>query len=175
MIGREISHYRILEKLGEGGMGVVYKAHDTKLNRDVALKFLPVHLSTNETEKRRFLQEAKAAAAINHPNVCMIHDIFEKVEQLFIVMEYVEGQTLRDLNVGANGHSPLHPITDVLHAAHEKGVVQRDIKSENIMVNDKKQIKVMDFGLAKIKGASRLMDIYLLYRNGTKDKIKFSI
>ena len=107
MVGKEISHYRILEKLGEGGMGVVYKAHDPKLDRDVALKFLPSHLTTNASEKKRFLQEARAAAAINHPNICVIHDIIDEVDQPLIVMEYVEGKTIRDLILGVNGHSPL--------------------------------------------------------------------
>lgn len=92
MLGKTISHYKILEKLGEGGMGVVYNTHDTKLNSDVALKFLPPHLTANETEKKRFLQEDQAASAINHPNVCVIHDIFDEVKQPFIVMEYVEGK-----------------------------------------------------------------------------------
>ena len=95
MIGNTISHYKILDKLGEGGMGVVYKAQDTKLDRLVALKFLPHHLMVHDTERARFVQEAKAASAINHPNVCVIHDIQEKDGQQFIVMEYVEGVTLR--------------------------------------------------------------------------------
>jgi serine/threonine protein kinase len=164
VIGKTISHYKILEKLGEGGMGVVYKAHDTKLKRDVALKFLPPHLTANETEKKRFLQEAQAASAINHPNVCVIYDILDEVKQPFIVMEYVEGQTMREI-VGVEHNKPL-PINDVLNyaiqiaealqAAHGKGIVHRDIKSENIMLTETKQIKVMDFGLAKIKGAARL-------------------
>jgi serine/threonine protein kinase/tetratricopeptide (TPR) repeat protein len=164
MIGKTVSHYKILEKLGEGGMGVVYKAHDTKLNRDIALKFLPPHLTTNEAEKKRFLQEAQAAAAINHPNICSIYDIYDEIEQPFIVMEYIEGQTLREL-VGIE-HDNLLPIKDLLNyaiqiaealqAAHDEGIVHRDIKPENIMLTEIKQIKVMDFGLAKIKGAARL-------------------
>ena len=162
MIGKTISQYKIIEKLGEGGMGVVYKAKDTKLDRFVALKFLPHNLNISDDERQRFVQEAKAAAAINHPNVCVIHDIQEQGDQLFIVMEFVQGKTLRDL-VGATG--PVAPtealnyaiqIGEALQAAHEKGVVHRDIKSENIMVAAKNQIKVMDFGLAKLKGSLKL-------------------
>ncbi len=92
MIGKIISHYKIIEKIGEGGMGVVYKAQDTKLDRTVALKFLPQHLTTTDTERSRFLQEAKAAAALNHPNVCVIHEIQDSADEPFIVMEYVDGQ-----------------------------------------------------------------------------------
>jgi len=164
MIGKTISHYRIIEKIGEGGMGVVYKAEDTKLDRKVALKFLPQHLTTTETERARFLQEAKAAAALNHPNVCVIHEIQDAADQPFIVMEYVDGQTIRAI-VGANGRPPLPvedalkyalQIAEALQEAHTNGIVHRDIKSENIMVNTKNQIKVMDFGLAKLKGSLKL-------------------
>ena len=164
MIGQTISHYNILSKLGEGGMGVVYKAEDTKLDRIVALKFLPSHLTKSETDKARFLQEAKAASAINHPNVCVIHDIQEHDGQQFIVMEYVEGKTLREV-VGSfdKTHMPLKDVIDTsvqiaeaLKAAHEKGIVHRDIKSENIMVTETGQVKVMDFGLAKLRGSVKL-------------------
>jgi len=167
MIGETISHYRILEKLGEGGMGVVYKAMDTKLDRFVAMKFLPFHLTTGETERARFVQEAKAAAALNHPNVCVIHEIQDEHDAPFMVMEYVEGQTLRHkiAAVGTRHAAPLQideaiayaiQIGEALQAAHEKGIVHRDVKSDNIMVTPKNQIKVMDFGLAKIKGALKL-------------------
>ena len=161
MIGQTISHYTILEKLGEGGMGVVYKAHDEKLDRVVALKFLPHHLTVNEAEQARFLQEARAAATLNHPNVCTIFDIKEEGGQQFIVMEFVDGKTLRHVVAG----SPLGlndaiayaiQIGDALQEAHTKGIVHRDVKAENIMVNSKKQIKVMDFGLAKLKGSLKL-------------------
>jgi serine/threonine protein kinase len=166
MIGSTISHYQILEKLGEGGMGVVYKAQDTKLDRLVALKFLPQHLSANEQDKARFIQEAKAAAALNHPNICTIHGIEEYDGQTYIVMEFVEGQTLRErFPVGAIHESPLQikqaieigiQLADGLAAAHEKGIVHRDLKPENIMLQKDGRVKIMDFGLAKLKGASRL-------------------
>jgi serine/threonine protein kinase len=159
MIGKIISHYKILEKLGEGGMGVVYRAEDTKLKRAVALKFLPPGLDAHEPERARFLQEAQAAAALNHPNICTIHDVASENNQQFIVMEYVEGKTLKQM-------VPVQKIQDAigyaiqigeaLQEAHNHGVVHRDIKTENIMVNAKNQIKVMDFGLAKLKGSLKL-------------------
>jgi serine/threonine protein kinase/tetratricopeptide (TPR) repeat protein len=175
MIGQIISHYKILEKLGEGGMGVVYRAEDTKLKRTVALKFLPRGLEAQEPERARFLQEAQAAAALNHPNICTIYDIAESEgpasadasagRQQFIVMEYVDGQTLSRKAVGADHRSALKvneaityaiQIGEALQEAHSKGIVHRDIKTDNIMVNAKNQIKVMDFGLAKLKGSLKL-------------------
>ncbi|MBI1807806.1 MAG: alpha/beta fold hydrolase [Ignavibacteria bacterium] len=159
MIGTVISHYKIIEKLGEGGMGVVYKAHDTKLDRLVALKFLPSHLTASEQDKARFLQEAKAAAALNHPNICTIHGIEEHNDEQFIVMEYVDGKTLRSQISNFQSRTPFNQIVDwglqigdALAAAHEKGITHRDIKPDNIMTTSKNQIKVMDFGLAKLKG-----------------------
>jgi serine/threonine-protein kinase len=161
MIGRTISHYKILEKLGEGGMGVVYKAEDTKLRRIVALKFLPEHLRTPEVDQARFLQEARAASSLNHPHVCTIYGIEEVDGREFIEMEYVGGSTLRARLAG----SPLGAteavgyaiqIGEALQEAHSQGIVHRDIKAENIMVNEKNQVKVMDFGLAKLKGSMRL-------------------
>ncbi len=171
MIGQTISHYNIIDKLGEGGMGVVYKAQDTKLDRLVALKFLPPHLNTSEAEQERFLQEAKAASALNHPHVCNIHAIGEHEgpayagalagKQSFIDMEFVEGETLRKRIAGgilkvdeAIGYAI--QIGEALHEAHSKGIVHRDIKCENIMINTRNQIKVMDFGLAKLKGSLKL-------------------
>ncbi len=160
MIGQTISHYKILEKLGEGGMGVVYKAEDTKLDRVVALKFLPERLNASPQDKTRFVQEAKAASSLNHPNVCTIHDIQEHDGQMFIVMEFVDGQTLRDL-VGSIHESTLPmkraidigiQIADGLATAHEKGIVHRDIKPENIMVRKDGICQIMDFGLAKLRG-----------------------
>lgn len=142
-------------------MGVVYKAEDTKLDRIVALKFLPQHITTNESDKARFLQEAKAASAINHPNVCIIHDIQEHNGQQFIVMEYVEGITLKE--EAQNKKLKTDRIFDytaqiaaALSAAHEKDIVHRDIKSENIMITKTGQIKVMDFGLARLRGSGHL-------------------
>jgi len=159
MIDQTISHYKIIEKLGEGGMGVVYKAQDTKLDRLVAVKFLPHHLTVNEAEKARFVQEAKAASALNHPHVCTIHDITEENDQQFIVMEFVDGHTLKEkLPVQKLQDALTYAIQigDALQEAHSKGIVHRDIKCENIMVNTKNQIKVMDFGLAKLRGSLKL-------------------
>ncbi|MDH4222224.1 MAG: protein kinase [candidate division Zixibacteria bacterium] len=161
MIGRTISHYRILEKLGEGGMGVVYKAEDTKLKRTVALKFLPPHISESGEEKERFIHEAQSASALNHPNITTIHEIDEFEGQMFIVMEYCEGRTLKQI-IGKETLS-IKKVLDIgiqvcegLNAAHKKEIVHRDIKSDNIMVTKEGQVKIMDFGLAKLKGATKL-------------------
>ncbi len=159
MIGQTISHYKILEKLGEGGMGVVYKAQDTKLDRLIALKFLPQHMSTSEQDKARFIQEAQAAAALNHPNICTIHGIEEYESQTYIVMEFVEGQTLREKGSNVPLKQAIEigiQMADGLAAAHEKGIVHRDIKPENIMIQKDGRVRIMDFGLAKLKSASRL-------------------
>ncbi|HUN64940.1 MAG TPA: protein kinase [Bacteroidota bacterium] len=159
MIGRTVSHYEILEKLGEGGMGVVYKARDTRLDRIVALKFLPERLNASEADKARFVQEAKAAANLNHPNVCTVYRIDEHDGQQFIEMEYVDGETLRRKIPQRKTDEALAyavQIGEALQEAHAKGIVHRDIKAENIMVNAKNQIKVMDFGLAKVKGSLML-------------------
>ncbi len=161
MVGGTISHYKILEKLGEGGMGVVYRAEDTRLHRAVALKFLPRGLESHEPERARFLQEAQAASALNHPNVCTIHDIGEIEGQQFIVMEYVDGKTLRreiedqGLKIEDAVQYAIQ-IGEALQEAHSKGIVHRDVKAENIMVTSKGQVKVMDFGLAKLKGSLKL-------------------
>ena len=171
MIGQTISHFRILEKLGEGGMGVVYKAEDTKLDRIVALKFLPPELTRDVEAKERFLHEAKAASALNHPNICSIHTIEEyegpeyagapEDRQQFIDMEFVEGKTLNAISKeqGLPLKDVLAIATQVcqgLNAAHKKGIVHRDIKPDNIMLTDDGQVKIMDFGLAKLKGTSRI-------------------
>jgi len=161
MIGRQILHYRILEEIGRGGMGVVYKAEDTKLGRVVALKFLPEHGAKTDEERERFLQEARAASSLNHQNVCTIHGIEEFEGREFIEMELVEGTTLRD-RIGGTALSTSDAIGfalqigEALTEAHRQGIVHRDIKSENIMVAGKNQIKVMDFGLAKLKGSLKL-------------------
>ncbi|HEY6192402.1 MAG TPA: protein kinase [Bacteroidota bacterium] len=159
MIGQTISHYKILEKLGEGGMGVVYKAEDLKLKRIVALKFLPQHLTSTEDLRARFQQEAQAAATLNHPNICTIHAIEEHDGQQFIDMEFVDGETMRNkLPIQRVGDAVSYAIQigEALTEAHSKGIVHRDIKADNVMVNSKNQIKVMDFGLAKLKGSMKL-------------------
>jgi serine/threonine-protein kinase len=159
MIGQTISHYKILEKLGEGGMGVVYLAEDTKLKREVAIKFLPHYISSNEEERKRFEIEAQAAAALNHSNIATIHAIGEADDEIFIVMEYINGMELKDKI--KSGPIPASEainislqIAEGLEAAHKKGIVHRDIKSQNIMITKDGKVKIMDFGLAKIgKGA----------------------
>ena len=153
MVGQTISHYKILEKLGEGGMGVVYKAQDTKLERFVALKFLPQHLAASEQDKARFIQEAKSASALNHPNVCTIHDISEHDGQLFIVMEFVDGKSLKEKKENLGQKQILEigiQVAEGLAAAHEKGIVHRDIKPDNIMIRKDGIVQIMDFGLAKL-------------------------
>ncbi len=153
MIGKTILHHKILKKLGEGGRGVVYKAEDTKLRRDVAIKFLPRHIVASDEERERFKIEAQSAAALNHPNIATIHAIEEVDDEMFIVMEYIEGQELREI-AGAINYAT--QIASGLQAAHEKDVTNRDIKSANIMVTDKGQIKIMDFGLAKVRGGAQV-------------------
>ncbi|MFQ5709122.1 MAG: serine/threonine-protein kinase, partial [bacterium] len=161
MIGKTILHYKILEKLGEGGMGVVYQAEDTKLKRDVAIKFLPRQIAASEEERQRFKIEAQAAAALNHPHIATIYAIEEVDEQIFIVMEYIDGRELRKVIQSEipDPQSAIDIATQIaagLQAAHEKGIVHRDIKSANIMVTDKGQVKIMDFGLAKLSGRTML-------------------
>jgi len=164
MIGKTISHYRILEKLGEGGMGVVYKAEDLKLKRTVAIKFLPQEIAAKAEERERFMIEAQAAAALNHPNIATIYAIEEIEDKIFIVMEYVDGNELKkivqeNLPKVLNLREVLDYATQIaqgLKAAHEKGIIHRDIKSNNIMVTKKGQVKITDFGLAKLAGAKQL-------------------
>ncbi|MFQ5652060.1 MAG: protein kinase, partial [bacterium] len=162
MTGKTISHYKILEKLGEGGMGVVYRAQDTKLDRTVALKFLPPHLGHDEEEKQRFIHEAKAASALEHNNICTIHEIDETEDgQLFIVMGHYGGETLnKKIDRGPLSiEEALDIATQVaagLEKAHEKGIVHRDIKPANIMVTEDGVAKILDFGLAKLHGRPRL-------------------
>ena len=151
--------YKVIEELGRGGMGIVYKAEDTKLKRSVALKFLPSGLESHESERARFLQEAQAAATLNHPHICTIHDISEDNGQQFIVMECVDGKTLRQMVPIVKTQDAISyaiQIGEALQEAHSHSIVHRDIKPENIMVNSKNQVKVMDFGLAKLKGSLKL-------------------
>jgi len=165
MVGKTILHYKILEKIGEGGMGVVYKAEDTKLERTVAIKFLPRQIAVNSEERERFKIEAKAAASLNHTNIATIYAIEEVDGDTFIVMEYIKGKELKELTT-ADGELSIKDVTNYatqiaegLKAAHKKGVTHRDIKSSNIMITDEDQVKIMDFGLAKVRGGAQVTKV----------------
>jgi eukaryotic-like serine/threonine-protein kinase len=155
VIGRTISHYRIVEKLGDGGIGVVYKAEDKRLDRKVALKLLPHNLAHNEQAVERFRREAKAASALNHPNICTVYDFGEEEGKVFIVMEFLEGVILKSL-IGIHSIELdrlleiCRDVADALAAAHARNIIHRDIKPENILICEGGHPKVLDFGLAKI-------------------------
>ena len=161
MVGQTISHYKVLDKLGQGGMGVVYRAQDTKLDRTVALKFLPAHLLGDEDIRKRFEREAKAVASLHHPNICPVYEIDDVDEKAFIAMAFIEGESLdKKIEQGPlkldQALAIAQQVAQGLEAAHEKGIHHRDIKPENLMVDAKGHVTIMDFGLAQLTEASRL-------------------
>lgn len=165
MIDKEISHYKIIKKIGGGGMGIIYSAIDTKLNRKVALKFLPPDLTQDEESKKRFINEAQTASKLEHPNICTIYEIDETEEgQIFIAMAYYEGKTLKEklkegpLSVKESINIVLQ-LARALSKAHSKGIIHRDVKPANIFITDDDHVKLLDFGLAKLASETRMLSL----------------
>ncbi|MBN2354735.1 serine/threonine-protein kinase [candidate division KSB1 bacterium] len=162
MVGNKISHFELIEEIGRGGMGVVYKAQDTRLLRNVAIKLLDIRVHADEKQVQRFLLESRAASALNHPNICAIYDIGQSDSFYYIVMEYIDGETLRQILQRQGIFTPQRAvelgitICDALIASHAHGIIHRDIKHDNIMLTSEGQLKVMDFGLAKLKGQEQV-------------------
>ena len=176
MIGRTLAHYRISAAIGAGGMGEVYRATDTKLGRDVALKVLPAEMATDPERLERFQREARAVAALNHPHIVTIHSVEEADGIHFLTMEVAEGQSLDRLI--PKGGLPLEgfleiavPLSDALAAAHDKGIVHRDLKPANVMVGERGRVKVLDFGLAKIRGPQDSLDSELSTQAQTREGV----
>src|ERR1700674_5248801 len=163
MVGRSINQYQFTEKLGAGGMGEIYKAHDTRLNRIVAIKVLPSAKSGDPDRRRRFLQEAQAASGLNHPSIITIHDVISEGDTEYMVMEFVQGKTLNDLIPKGGLRVPLVikyalQMSDALSTAHAAGIVHRDLKPANVMVTESGLVKILDFGLAKLTDESEVSE-----------------
>src|SRR6202035_4104963 len=163
MIDEIISHYRIVEKLGRGGMGEVYLAEDKQLGRRVAIKVLPAEIATNQSARQRLLREAQTAATLDHPNICAIYEVGEEGGYSFIVLQYIEGETLaarlkRHLPDLREALAISAQVADALNEAHARGIIHRDIKPDNIMLTTRNQVKVLDFGLAKVLRDSSIME-----------------
>ena len=162
MIGESVSHYKVTKKIGEGGMGIVYRAEDTKLRRTVALKFLAPELTRSETAKKRFLREAQGASALDHPNICSIHEIDETQDgRIFICMAYYEGASLKEQIAQAplsvsDAFEIAFSLADALAHTHERGITHRDLKPGNVMITAEGFVKIVDFGLAKLRGGTKV-------------------